>query len=178
MILKKYILTTVALLILIIGAAYFYSNSGKFLSKEKTSGQAVVTNKKAEAEAKAEIKKSFEEETPAEKIPDYENMSGQKLMQEVHDMTHQKVKAEEKWGASKITKDKVLKLYDVVKNKQFSDENTKDMLLEILEPWTQGDFSNAVTAHNQIWDYQEGSIGKATRLLTPVEEEDYIKEKF
>lgn len=52
------------------------------------------------------------------------------------------------------------------------------MLLDILEPWTTRDFSNAVSAHNRIWAYQKGNIGKATRLLTPQEELEYIEDEF
>lgn len=174
---KKYILTAVSLLLVMIGAAYVYINKGDFEFGQKTNGHVTV-NKAEEATAKAELKKSFESATPKGKMPAYENMSDNELMQEVHGMTHQKVKAEQKWGSSEITKDKILKLYDVIKNKEFKDENAKDLLLEILEPWTRGDFRNAVSAHNRIWEYQDGTIGKATRLLTAAEEKEYIKQKF
>lgn len=105
----------------------------------------------------------------------YDYMGKGGLIQEVHDMTHQKVYAKQKWGSSEITADKVQKLYEVVIDNQFE---TKEMLLEILEPWTRGDFSNAVRAHNKIWSYQNGTIGKATRLLTPEEELAYIEKHF
>jgi preprotein translocase subunit SecF len=175
--LKKYIITTAALLIVMIGAVYLVINKGHFGGVSKTNGHITVT-KTEEKAAKTEMKKEFETATPKGKMPDYENMSENELIQEVHGMTHQKVKAEQKWGSSQITKDKVLKLYDVVKNKDFKDQNAKDMLLEILKPWTQGDFSNAVTAHNMIWKYQDGTVGEATRLLTASEEKDYIKHNF
>ncbi|WML51314.1 DUF6241 domain-containing protein [Neobacillus sp. PS3-12] len=174
---KKYILTTTALLIVMIGAVYFVINKGNLLGTTRATSHVTV-NKTEEAAAKTEMKKEFETATPKGKMPDYTNMSDNELIQEVHGMTHQKVKAEQKWGSSQITKDKVLKLYDVVKNKDFKDQNAKDMLLEILKPWTQGDFSNAVSAHNMIWEYQKGTIGKASRLLTASEEKDYIKQNF
>lgn len=174
---KKYILTTAALLIVMIGAVYFVINKGNLFGTSMATGHVTV-NKTGEAAAKTEMKKEFETSTPKGKMPDYENMSDNQLIQEVHGMTHQKVQAEQKWGSSQITKDKVLKLYGVVKNKDFKDQNAKDILLEILKPWTRGDFSNAVAAHNQIWEYQKGTIGKATRLLTASEEKAYIKQNF
>lgn len=158
-----------------IGTGYFYVNKDKLAAKVSTKQE---TNKALEKEAKAEIEKSFETVTPKEKMPAYETMSNSEIIQEVHKMTHQKVKAEQKWGSSEITKDKVLTLYNVIKNKHFKKYDEKELLLEILEPWTKGDFSNAVTAHNQIWSVQDGTIGKATRLLTPEEEKDYIEENF
>lgn len=174
---KKYILTTAALLIVMIGVVYFVINKGNLFGTSMATGHVTV-NKTGEAAAKTEMKKEFETSTPKGKMPDYENMSDNQLIQEVHGMTHQKVQAEQKWGSSQITKDKVLKLYGVVKNKDFKDQNAKDILLEILKPWTSGDFSNAVAAHNQIWEYQKGTIGKATRLLTASEEKAYIKQNF
>jgi hypothetical protein len=160
-----------------IGAVYFFINKGISFGTSKANSHVTAT-KTEEAAAKTEVKKEFETATPKGKMPDYENMSDSQLIQEVHGMTHQKVQAEKKWGSSQITKDKVLKLYDVVKNKDFKDENAKDMLLEILKPWARGDFSNAVSAHNMIWGYQNGTIGKATRLLTASEEQQYIKQNF
>lgn len=160
-----------------IGAAYFFINKGNFGGVKNTTSHVTVS-KSEEAAAQKEIKKDFESSTPKGKMPDYETMSENALIQEVHGMTHQKVKAEQKWGSSLITKDKVLKLYSVVKSRDFKDQNAKEMLLGILEPWTRGDFSNAVSAHNKIWEYEDGTIGKATRLLTASEEKEYIKHTF
>lgn len=174
---KKYIFTTAALLIIMIGAAYFFLNKGELFSIKQANGRPVI-NPKLESKAKADIQKSFESSTPKGQMPDYEKMSDQQLLKEVHGMTHQKVAAEPKWGSSEITKDKVLKLYETVQKRDFADGDLKEMLLNILEPWTHGDFSNAVTAHNDIWSYLDGSVGKATRLLTAQEEKEYIKQNF
>ena len=124
---------------------------------------------------KQKLKKSFQTEGSKLKMMKYELLGKGGLIQEVHDMTHQKVYAKQKWGSSEITADKVQKLYEIVTENEFE---TKEMLLEILEPWTSGDFSNAVRAHNTIWSYQKGTIGKATRLLTPEEELAYIEKHF
>ncbi|WP_419955580.1 DUF6241 domain-containing protein [Neobacillus niacini] len=132
----------------------------------------------AAKEAQTKIDKSFETPVSSKVMEEYETMSEGKLIQEVHNMTHQKVEADKKWGSSEITADKVQKLYDVIRNNNFKNGSTKQMLLEILEPWLEKDFSNAVSAHNRIWSSQNGNIGKATRLLTPQEELEYIEDKF
>lgn len=154
---------------------------GVYLYLNKAGTEPANTGKvdsESEAEAKDELEKSFETSTPEGEMPDYDKKGELALLQEVHGMTHQKVQADKKWGSSEITKDKVLKLYDVVENKKFEDKNIQRILINILEPWTRGDFSNAVTAHNKIWDYLDGNIGKATRLLTPKEEQEYIEKYF
>nr|WP_263324727.1 DUF6241 domain-containing protein [Neobacillus sp. Marseille-Q6967] len=93
-------------------------------------------------------------------------------------MSHQKVFAHQKWGSSEITREKVVKLFEVIQGTTFEQESTKKMLLSVLEPWTTGDFSNAVAGHNSIWNQQGGTVGEAIRLLTPKEELIYIEENF
>ncbi|NMD72564.1 hypothetical protein HHO41_20135 [Bacillus sp. DNRA2] len=168
---KKYV--TIALGIL--GAALIigYVFIGKWGAE--TDSKPAVT-KEEQSQAKQELNKSFETATPEGEMPKYETMSEQELLDEVHGMTHQKVLADEKWGSVEITKDKVEKLYKIANSK--ADSEIRSMLLEILEPWTKGDFSNAVEDHNRIWDYKDGNIGEATRLLTPVEEQEYIEKMF
>lgn len=171
--LKKFILIGIGILAAAYAGFYFYNDK----SKAEETAEIVLENK-SEDELKAVLDNNFNTSTPDGKMPAYESMSEIELLQEVHGMTHQKVKAEQKWGSNEVTKDKVLKLLEVVKNKEFKNNQIRSMLLKILGPWTEGDFSNAVTAHNNIWEYQDGTIGKATRLLTPAEEQLYIEKNF
>ncbi|MEH7247123.1 DUF6241 domain-containing protein [Neobacillus niacini] len=153
---------------------YFYlcdDDGGLKLNLKKSDP---VTTKEAETK----IEKGFEAPVSSNVPEKYETMTEGELIQEVHNMTHQKVKADKKWGSSEITADKIQLLYDVIKIKDFKKGNNKQMLLDILEPWKKKDFSNAVSAHNRIWSYQKGNIGKATRLLSPQEELEYIEKEF
>lgn len=154
-------------------AVYFYLSDDGGLKLNFKKNDPVATK-----EAQTKIDKSFAAPVSSKVTDEYETMSEGELIQEVHNMTHQKVEADKKWGASEITADKVQKLYEVIKNKAFKNSSNKQMLLDILEPWTRKDFTNAVSAHNQIWSYQKGNIGKATRLLTPQEELEYIEDEF
>jgi len=160
----------------IAGVTYFYFNKGEAIATEAAPAKKPAAEE--ETEAKAVIKASFRQKTPKNEMPAYSSMSEDELVQEVHNMTHQKVEASEKWGVSEITKDKVDALYMAIQNKNFGDPGLQHMLLRILKPWEKGDFSNAVKAHNEVWSYQHGNIGKAQRLLTPAEEAAYIKKNF
>lgn len=155
-----------------IAGIYYYWSSG-----DERATIAEIDNKTS-SEVQNEIKKSFNSQTPQSTKKKYETYSEGQLIQEVHDMSHQKVHANQKWGASEITVDKVLLLIEEIKSAQFEKESTKDMLLATLESWSMSDFSNAVKDHNLIWEYQNGNIGKATRLLTAQEELLYIEENF
>jgi hypothetical protein len=162
----------IGILACIVGVYFYLSeDSGVKLNLKKNDPVAAK-------EAQAKIDKGFETPVSSKIMEDYETMNDGELIQEVHNMTHQKVEADKKWGSSEITADKVQVLYDVIKNKNFKNGSTKSMLLEILEPWLRKDFTNAVSAHNRIWSYQNGNIGKATRLLTPQGELEYIEEEF
>ncbi|MEK5331878.1 DUF6241 domain-containing protein [Lysinibacillus sp. FSL W8-0992] len=91
-------------------------------------------------------------------------------------MSHQKVEAKVKWGHTQIAQEKVERLLAVCK---MNDYKYNDLYISILERWSKGDFSNAVDEHNSIWEMQGGdestNSGKATRLLSPVEEQAYIE---
>ncbi|HLU21033.1 MAG TPA: DUF6241 domain-containing protein [Bacillaceae bacterium] len=51
----------------------------------------------------------------------------------------------------------------------------EELYREILIRWNNGDFSRVDKDHNAIWDLENGSIGRATGLLTPEEEAPYIE---
>lgn len=162
----------IGILACIVGVYFYLSDDGGLkLSLKKNDP---VSTKEAETK----IEKSFETPVSSKVTADYETMNDEELIQEVHNMSHQKVEADKKWGSSEITADKVQKLYEVIKNKDFKKRSNKQMLLDILEPWTRKDFTNSVSAHNRVWSHQKGNIGKATRLLTPQEELEYIEKEF
>jgi hypothetical protein len=162
----------IGILACIVGV-YFYLSEDSGLKFSLKKNDPVATK-----EAETKIEKSFDAPVSSKEVERYETMIEGELIQEVHNMTHQKVKADKKWGSSEITAEKVQKLYDVIQKSDFKNQSNKTMLLGILEPWTRKDFTNSVSAHNRIWSYQNGNIGKATRLLTPQEELEYIEDEF
>lgn len=92
----------------------------------------------------------------------------------IHEMSHQKVKADEKWGALLITEERIVRLIEIVEE-NYNEYECSDIYLEILNRWLIGDFSQADKDHNEIWNMNGGTIGKATGLLSPVEEQEYLQ---
>ncbi|MEQ2468014.1 DUF6241 domain-containing protein [Niallia sp. CLA-SR-H024] len=90
-------------------------------------------------------------------------------------MTHQKVRADEKWGAVQMTAERIDMLYNIVK---YSTYENKDTLLGILSKWKAGDFRTADEDHNALWRLQDGTIGKATGILSEEEEQEFIEKTF
>lgn len=90
----------------------------------------------------------------------------------MHGMSHQKVIADEKWVHYQITNERIQFLISVIETGSY--ENS-DLLLEILNRWKEADFTKADKEHNAIWRLQGGTIGKATGVMSPEEEKEYIE---
>ncbi|MEH7238647.1 PRK06770 family protein [Bacillus sp. JJ1562] len=93
----------------------------------------------------------------------------------MHHMTHQKVKADKKWGAKPMIPETINEIFDVVSKSDFA---RKEELLAILERWKNGDFSLADVDHNYFWDYQNGNTGEAYGLMSEAEERRFILDNF
>lgn len=136
-------------------------------------------------EAQKQIEKEFataEIDMPEDKKLDLNetfpsDMSEYRMQNFIHQMSHQKVASNLKWGTYQITQERVNRLLEVAK---LNRENYKEgrAYVDILTRWSQGDFSTAVLDHNFIWSLQGGNIGEATRLLTSIEEQKFIEEHF
>ena len=125
-----------------------------------------------EKSKEAEVAESIQAES-SEPLP-YE-YSKKGFEQGIHEMTHQKVYAEDKWGAFEMKEENINMLLSVLDETEMENE---DSYREILNKWKNGDFSNSVEVHNSIWSSNEGDIGKAERLATPEEEKTYVEDNF
>lgn len=99
----------------------------------------------------------------------------EEIEQILHEMTHQKVVASEKWGATQITQNRIDELIAIVEEGTYFHE---DFYLDTLNAWKEGDFTNAVDVHNTIWEWQGGNVGRATGLLSNEDEEKFIRKHF
>ncbi|RHW31174.1 hypothetical protein D1B31_22570 [Neobacillus notoginsengisoli] len=106
-----------------------------------------------------------------------ENMSEYAVQDAIHFMSHQKVKADEKWGSLQLTEERVDQLIGIIENKRGQYVHA-ELYLDILYRWKEGDFTQANEDHNAIWDLKGGTIGRATGILSPEEEERYIEKNF
>ncbi|MGP4075418.1 DUF6241 domain-containing protein [Halobacillus sp. K22] len=113
-------------------------------------------------------KNPFGKDTPAEELTDYH------YKEYIHGMSHQKVKASKKWGFYEIHPERISWL---LKGLEQADVEHKQVYKNILVKWEEGNFSTIDEDHNAIWNLQNGTIGKATGILSPTEEKDYIEGK-
>ncbi|RFB18506.1 hypothetical protein DZB84_06265 [Bacillus sp. HNG] len=97
------------------------------------------------------------------------------IIEVMHHMTHQKVKADKKWGAKPMIPETINEIYEVVSKSDFA---RKEDLLAILERWKNGDFSQADDDHNYFWDYQNGTVGAAYGIMSEAEEKRFILNNF
>lgn len=89
----------------------------------------------------------------------------------IHGMSHQKIKAEKKWGFYEIHPERIKWLLDGLEKVEIENEDT---YREILQKWNDGDFASIDQDHNTIWGIQGGTVGKATGILSVKEEREYI----
>lgn len=153
-----------------------------------TFGMLELADNPADKKASAEIDKGEYAEVPREK----ESMAGgiqgadEKLritkdstendvIAAMHSMTHQKVVAEQKWGAIPMSKKNAETVKNIVSQSNFE---KKEELLAIAERWVNRDFSKIIDDHNYFWTSQEGNIGKATGVMDPVDEQNFSLNNF
>jgi hypothetical protein len=102
--------------------------------------------------------------------------SEKELIDILHKMTHQKVRAEKKWGFIQMTEVNLIAVKEVLEENPILNENIN--MLEMVTIWLSNDFSNIVNDHNILWGEKEGTIGKAYGILSQAEEAELVKEQF
>ncbi|WP_341961889.1 DUF6241 domain-containing protein [Planococcus maritimus] len=95
----------------------------------------------------------------------------------LHQMTHQKIKATEKRGAIQMTEARIEEMQKILYANKDAYKNY-DFYERSLAAWKEGDFSNAVSVHNTIWEWHNGTVGRATGLLSAEEEAAYVESQF
>jgi len=103
------------------------------------------------------------------------NMTETEVAESIHQMSHQKVRSEDKWGAIPLTQDRVERFIYIVEQNNYEDEET---YLRILNKWQNNDFSTVDEDHNDVWHILGGSVGEATGILSPEAEKEYIETYF
>jgi hypothetical protein len=97
------------------------------------------------------------------------------IIEIMHKMTHQKVKAEDKWGAIPMSEHTVTQVLEFLEKSNFA---SKEDLKEIAEKWKNGNFQSVDQDHNYFWAWQGGTVGRAYGIMTSGEEEEFIKNNF
>jgi hypothetical protein len=106
-------------------------------------------------------------------------LSQNEMWVQMHAMANSKIiSADDRYiGIVKIEANKVDELIAITEKSNYSD---KDMLLDILYRWKDGDFRQCVDDHNYLWDKLGGEVGRAIRLMDDVSlaMENYIEPNY
>ncbi|WKA55856.1 DUF6241 domain-containing protein [Planococcus shixiaomingii] len=157
------------LIALIGGGGYYYIQQ----SFEKSEGITSIAEDLSEQQEEPKIEELSEEPKVSSEV----EMKEAQVQEYFHHMTHQKVEADKKWGAVKMTPENIESLLVIVKANQDKYEHG-EYYRTILEEWQAGNFENAVSVHNFVWQLKGGTVGRATGLLDEAEERAFIEERF
>jgi hypothetical protein len=157
--------------VIALGGFYFYSN-GSLPFQKDTVTVKVQETKDGEQVIQLEDTNfsKIEEEIP-------NDMSEDEVMAVIHQMSHQKVISDKKWGAVPLTHERVNQLIRVIEEHRSDFSNSK-VLLDILHRWAKEDFSSVDDDHNQVWNLQGGTVGKAVGISSVDEEREFIEKNF
>lgn len=166
------ILISIIVLGIIGGAGYWFiqdfgNNDSEDISK--AAEEIEQRDESTEATGKTETKKAASKGSA--------DMDETKVQIYLHQMTHQKIIADEKRGAVEMSADNIANMLKIVRANYDHYEHS-DFYEEALLAWEQGDFSNAVSVHNTIWNWHKGTVGRATGLMSQEQEEQYVKSHF
>lgn len=169
---KTLMISLTSVVILILGLTYWIiSELDASLTEEKESTEAAAEEEEGAIDPERYIDKG-ENSTADDSIP-----SEKHFMNTLHGMTHQKVLADEKWTLVEITDariDKMLASLEKVRDGQVQYDHY-DFYYNTLTEWKEGNFENAVDVHNRLWSMDNGTVGRANRLLTADEERQFVK---
>lgn len=157
--LKKILIWGIVIVIVLGGGLFGYNyymnyKSGKFeAEKNQKEIEGIVDDINKDKEASNE-----KEETTELKSPEY--YPEQKVYDIMHRMSNTKIIAEDNkiWGELPIDSDSLGDIKDLVSEINYED---RDYLLEVINRWENGDFSQADKEHNYFWTKLGGTIGRA-----------------
>lgn len=97
------------------------------------------------------------------------------ILEIMNQMSHQKVVADVKWGAVEMSEKNIDTLLYILEENSYINE---DIIKGILDKWKAGNFDDIVNDHNEIWELQGGTIGKAVGKMSPEAEKEFIEKNF
>ncbi|QHJ70621.1 DUF6241 domain-containing protein [Planococcus halotolerans] len=154
------------------GAGYwfvqdFFADDGGEISK--------VAEEIEEREVSAETTDTAQAKKSVDKAD--ADMDEERVQIYLHQMTHQKIVADKKRGAVEMSEENITNMLKIVKENYDHYEHS-DFYEQTLMAWQDGDFSKAVSVHNTIWNWHNGTVGRATGLMTAEQEAEYVADHF
>ncbi|WP_050183889.1 DUF6241 domain-containing protein [Domibacillus robiginosus] len=92
----------------------------------------------------------------------------------MHLMTHQKIQAEDVWGAVPMTPSSIKQLVDYLNQHPEYDPD----LLYVAQRWQEGNFSAIDDEHNYLHTRLQGNKGAATGIATDKQEKEFVLKYF
>lgn len=68
------------------------------------------------------------------------------------------------WGNIPINDKNVNEAMKIFIDTTFLPKEEKEIPLNVLQAWKEGDYSNGVQAHNYVWKKLNGNVGRAKEL--------------
>lgn len=168
----KTIAISFSVLALLAGTGYYFVLQHSSPDEEITSvAEKIESREGQDAAAEENASQASQADT------DEADMKEGQLQIHLHHMTHQKITADKKRGAVEMTAENIENLLTIVQANNDYYEHS-DFYESALTAWQQGDFSNAVHVHNTIWDWQGGTVGRATGLMTSEQEQQFVEDEF
>lgn len=158
------------------GILYYLNNSKPTAKKTPIAAPAVEVL--ADSKVKTENAKILENGNYSLPNSDFNKdfkWTDEKVQTALHEMAHQKVKADQKWGYIFITQERIESLIEIVKS---GNMNQKSAYIGILERWKQGKYEKVDADHNTIWKLQSGNLGEGKGIMSQDEQKDLINKVF
>ncbi|PEB55444.1 CTP synthase [Bacillus pseudomycoides] len=158
------------------GLLYYMNHSKPTAKKVPTAAPAVEVL--ADSKVKAENAKLLENGNYSLPNSDFNKnfkWTDEKVQIALHEMAHQKVKADQKWGYIFITQERIENLLEIVKSNDLSHTNT---YVDILERWKQGKYEKVDKDHNTIWKLQSGNLGEGKGVMSQAEQKELVDKLF
>ncbi len=155
----------------------YYMNHSKPTAK-KTSPAAPAVEVLADSNVKAEDAKLLENgnySLPNSGFNKNFKWTDENIQTALHEMTHQKTKADQKWGYIFITQERIESLLDIVNS---NDLVQRSAYIDILERWKQGKYEKVDADHNKIWKLQSGNLGEGKGIMSQAEQKELINQVF
>lgn len=178
----KKIITILGLIVVVgLGATFYIIGPDLFgymeTAEKEASGDVEELREGLGGSVTKEDMEQFKKEgkNPFGRTTKIENLTDDSYRDYIHGMSHQKIKADRKWGFYQINEERIDWLLEGLEKADPNNLESYQTYKTILERWKANDFSRVDADHNVIWEMQNGTIGRATGIMSAEEEQRYIE---
>ncbi|MGM0843572.1 MAG: DUF6241 domain-containing protein [Bacillota bacterium] len=165
--------TALFILILLLLGTVSASSIYTYFSGQGSQEKAAVENDKTEEYREENTQGEARTENPFGE-PFLSPINETVMQQYIHAMSHQKIKAKQKWSFYEMTEERILYLLGELDKGDYEHEQ---VYRDILVKWQEGNFSEVDHDHNEVWSLQGGTVGAAKGVLSAEEERTYLNKQ-